>query len=44
MAIKQQRDTISSPLCRQKLKSEAQKVGEDVGEEEPSCVAGENIN
>ena len=32
------------PLCRQKIKSEVQRVIENVGKQEPSYVAGENIN
>ena len=32
------------PLCRQKIKSEIQRVSENVGKQEPSYVAGENIN
>ena len=31
------------PSCRQKLKSEVQRVSENVGKQEPSYVAGENV-
>ena len=32
------------PSCRQKLKSEIQTVSENVGKQEPSYVASENVN